>query len=195
MQQQKAMAKAQHAKAQQYAVLVREMFAPSVDELKRKEVQGRQAITKSQRARAPLPQSVVEAQQGEPKAIPPEARGKIRPKNSTNTSTTTAQDKRKLPGSHASHQPSGDKDTALQFGNIRLVKSTKQVAEDREATVAQWQTRAKAILNTLSQKEAQLIADVLAPLHLRFAKHAMVSSMYCDTISAKLDLLSELCTM
>jgi hypothetical protein len=177
--QQKEAAKAKHAKQAQYSVLVREMFAPSVDTQKRKEVEIRQATTKSQRTQQKAP---VALDQGEPKAIPPEARGKLKPKDPNI-------------GKLKPNQPSDKENAVLQFGNIRIVKSAKQIAEDREATVAQWQTRAKTILNTLSQKEAQFTVDLLAPLHLRFAKHAMVSSMYCDTISAKLDLLSELCNM
>jgi hypothetical protein len=195
------------------------MFAPAVDSEKRAEVSIRQATTKNRRVARPdkAPVAIPE----EPKTIPPgmfgfilalnfarvgemrfsrflcltaklsfhennllpEARGKVKPKELE-------------PGNPKHGQTLVDKDTvALQFGKIRIVKSAKQVVEDREANVAQWQTRAKAILNAITQKEAQLTADTLAPLHIRFAKHSMVTEMYCDTISAKLDLLSELCNM
>lgn len=176
-------AKAKHTKQTRYAVLVREMFAPSVDDVKRKEVETRQATTKNKRTqqKTASPEGAVS---GEPKTIPPEARGKVKPKDPA----TLAKDK--------SNQHSGEKANAtIQFGNIRIVKSAKQVAEEREAIVDQWQARAKAILSAISSKEAALTADVLAPLHIRFAKHAMVSDMYCDTITAKLDLLEELCSL
>eukprot|EP00026_Physarum_polycephalum_P002680 Phypoly_transcript_02688.p1 GENE.Phypoly_transcript_02688~~Phypoly_transcript_02688.p1 ORF type:complete len:883 (+),score=220.21 Phypoly_transcript_02688:253-2649(+) len=169
-------------KQTQYAVLVREMFAPAVDSEKRAEVSIRQATTKNHRVARPNKVPVVPHPE-EPKTIPPEARGKVKPKDLV------------APEIKPGHILGDKENVVLQFGNIRIVKSAKQIAEDREATVAQWQTRAKAVLFAITQKEVQLTTDSLAHLHIQFAKHSMVTEMYCDTISAKLDLLEELCSM
>lgn len=159
-------------------MLVKEMFTPQVDANKRQEVEIRQATTTNKRITTRKIQPPV--QQEEHKIIPPEARGKVVHKERTGTATTK--------------QPLSSKDNAtLQFGNIRMIKSAKQVDEEREATIASWQARANKLLSTISQHEPSLSEDPLAPLFVRFTKHAMVSSMYCDTISAKLDLLTELC--
>lgn len=184
--QQQAAAKAKLFKQTQYAVLVKEMFTPPVDTLKRKEVETRKSITKNPRTvkLTPSDHHPPHTKTLESKSIPPEARGKARRKESSTNAV--------------SHKPSyatrdKDKDSQIQFGNLRLVKSAKQVAEERDATVGRWHARAQSILDAIQQKETQLVADPLAPLEVRFTKHAMVSSMYTDAISAKLDLLAEMC--
>ena len=204
------------------------MFTPSVDAHKRKEVETRKSATKNRRT-IKLAPSPPPPQEAEPKTIPPEARGKKvatprakkgntpkgtpartpkRPRHpSTGNATTTAA----TPAQQGSSKDKDKDDAAskLQFGNIRLVKSAKQVAEERDATIAAWQARAKAILDAIAQKEQQLIGTTtnagggqeewgddgsgLGALERRFAKHTMVSMMYCDAISAKLDLLTEMC--
>ncbi len=180
MQQQQVEAKAKLIKQTQYAVLVKEMFTPMVDSKKRKEVQKRVASTKNRRTILPEKEPTP-PEEPEVKVLPPEARGKLASRsnsanstarsgkspnstlNGTLNSTNTAvlQQIIKNPQhtqKYTGNAPNPAPNSTLQFGNLRIVKSAKQVTEEREATVASWQSRARAIVERISQKEDQLMA-------------------------------------
>jgi hypothetical protein len=180
-------AKAKLNKQRQYDALVKEMFAPVVDVHKRQEVELR---------RSKPPERHASQNKADKKTLPPEARGSKRklPDQSHIKESSMSQQTPAGMGSKTVTSRPISMDPTLQFGNIRIIKSAKQVEAEREANIAHWQGRAKAILDSISEREAAFKGGTtLNQLERRVAKLSMVSAMYIDAVQAKLDLLAELC--